>query len=59
MTESRKAKATETNAKPANQISDVELDKVTGGRKAGEQPKEAIGSQSTGAGAGKVTFNPF
>ena len=58
MTDSRKTKATETNAKPESQISDVELDKVTGGRKAGEQPKE-IGSQSTGAGAGKVTFNPF
>jgi hypothetical protein len=59
MTDSRKAKATATHAKSENQISDVALDKVTGGRKAGEQPKEAIGSQSTGAGAGKVTFNPF
>ena len=49
MTDSSKAKATEINAKPKNQISDVELDKVVGGRKAGEQPKE-IGSQSTGAG---------
>jgi hypothetical protein len=55
MTDSKKAKATETHVKPENQISDVELDKVTGGRKAGEQPKEFIGSQSTGAGAGKVT----
>ncbi len=58
MTDSRKAKATETHAKPENQISDVELDKVTGGRKAGEGQKEFLGSQSTGAGAGKVTFNP-
>jgi hypothetical protein len=59
MTDSRKTKAAKTHVKPENEITDVELDKVTGGRKAGEQPKEAIGSQSTGAGAGKVTFNPF
>jgi len=41
-----------TKAKPAQpatrgEISDQEMDKVSGG------------SQSTGAGAGKVTFNPF
>jgi hypothetical protein len=59
MTDSKKAKAAETDVKPEDQISDVELDKVAGGRKAGEQPKEFIGSQSTGAGAGKVGFNPF
>jgi hypothetical protein len=59
MIDSGKAKTAETHLKPENKIADVELDKVTGGRKAGEQPKEFIGSQSTGAGAGKVTFNPF
>jgi type VI protein secretion system component Hcp len=32
-----------------NELSDQQLDQVAGG----------IGSQSTGAGAGKVTFNPF
>lgn len=35
-------------AKP-EQLSDSEIEKVAGG----------TGSQSTGAGAGKVTFNPF
>ena len=34
----------------STEISDAALKKVTGG---------TIGSQSSGAGAGKVTFNPF
>ena len=42
MTDSRKAKATETHVKPENQISDVELDKVVGGRKAGEGQKDFL-----------------
>jgi hypothetical protein len=32
------------------EVSEAELEKVSGGN---------IGSQSSGAGAGKVTFNPF
>lgn len=39
--------------KPKNDVRELtnnELDNVTGGK---------IGSQSTGAGASKVTFNPF
>ena len=43
MTDSRKAKASETHVKPENKISDVELDKVVGGRKAGEQQQEYLG----------------
>ena len=42
MTDSRKTKATETNVKPENRISDVELDKVVGGRKSGEGQKEFL-----------------
>ena len=42
MTDSRKTKASETRAKPENQISDVELDKVVGGRKAGEASKDFL-----------------
>jgi type VI protein secretion system component Hcp len=37
-----------SETRPA-ELSDRQLDQVAGG----------IGSQSTGAGAGKVTFNPF
>ena len=53
MTDLKKAKSAETDVKQQNQIADVELDKVTGGRKAGGQPKEFLGSQSSGAGVGK------
>lgn len=42
MTDSKKTKATETQGKPENQISDVELDKVAGGRKAGEGQKDFL-----------------
>ncbi len=42
MTDSRKAKATETPVKPETKISDVELDKVVGGRKAGEGQKDFL-----------------
>jgi hypothetical protein len=42
MTDSKKAKAAKTQVEPENQISDVELDKVAGGRKAGETPKEFL-----------------
>ena len=37
------------NALPGGELSEVELDQVAGG----------TGSKSTGAGAGKVSFNPF
>jgi type VI protein secretion system component Hcp len=37
------------HATPNERLSDQQLDQVSGG----------IGSQSSGAGAGKVTFNPF
>jgi hypothetical protein len=36
----------------AEELTEVELSKVTGG-------SLNLGSQSSGAGAGKVTFNPF
>jgi bacteriocin-like protein len=36
-----------------NQLTDEALEHVSGGKDA------HVGSQSTGAGAGKVTFNPF
>jgi hypothetical protein len=42
MTDSRKTKPAETRVKPENQISDGELDKVVGGRKAGEGQKEFL-----------------
>ena len=42
MTDSRKTKPAETNVKPENRISDVELDKVVGGRKSGEGQKEFL-----------------
>ena len=64
MTDSKTAIEPKAQVTKASEISDAELDQVTGGvvRKAGEQPQEAslnIGSQSSGAGAGKVTFDPF
>jgi type VI protein secretion system component Hcp len=46
-------------------LSEAQLDQVSGGTGPGGQqlqqtePTLSIGSQSTGAGAGKVTFNPF
>jgi type VI protein secretion system component Hcp len=46
-------------------LSEAQLDQVSGGTTPGGQqlqqtePTLSIGSQSTGAGAGKVTFNPF
>jgi hypothetical protein len=64
MTVSKTAIEPKTQVTDTGAISDAELDQVTGGvvRKAGEQPQEGtfkIGSQSSGAGAGKVTFDPF
>jgi hypothetical protein len=41
-----------------DEISDRELDTIVGGSFDIEQVLN-IGSQSSGAGAGKVTFNPF
>ena len=47
------------------ELSDAELALVTGGTAPTSMPffdieqTLSIGSQSTGAGAGKVTFNPF
>jgi bacteriocin-like protein len=41
-----------------DEISDNELDTIVGGSFDIEQVPN-IGSQSSGAGAGKVTFNPF
>ena len=41
-----------------NELTLNELDQVSGGSFDIEQTL-TIGSQSTGAGAGKVTFNPF
>ncbi|HVY98311.1 MAG TPA: hypothetical protein VHA35_02335 [Dongiaceae bacterium] len=54
-------------AKPdSTEIAETELEKVTGGDGAktttttqSTNTTKSIGSQSTGAGAGKVTFNPF
>ena len=40
------------------ELAEADLDKVNGGSFDIEQTL-SIGSQSTGAGAGKVTFNPF
>jgi bacteriocin-like protein len=42
-----------------NEISDKELDAIVGGESFDIEQTLNIGSQSTGAGAGKVTFNPF
>ena len=61
MTEQSENKVTKTDTidkstQPAaltvakGELSEQELDKIAGGN---------IGSQSSGAGAGKVTFNPF
>jgi hypothetical protein len=61
LSDSKNPKAADTQANSAaGAIPEGELDKVTGGivRKAGERPVEFLTSQSTGAGAGKVTFNP-
>jgi bacteriocin-like protein len=46
------------------EISETELQKVSGGTDSKPTPpttttKHGIGSQSSGAGAGKITFNPF
>ena len=41
----------DTPANTAAELDDTQLDQVAGG--------EAAATQSTGAGAGKVTFNPF
>ncbi len=45
-----------------SEISDKELDKVTGGAAKATIDIEQvhnIGSQTSGAGAGKIVFNPF
>jgi hypothetical protein len=43
-----------------DEMSDESLETVTGGSVGAQNVTEAsIGSQSSGAGAGKVTFNPF
>jgi hypothetical protein len=44
------AKDSKASIGSTSELSGQELEKVTGGN---------IGSQSSGAGAGKVTFNPF
>lgn len=40
------------------ELIEAELDKISGGKNTVSQSLK-IGSQSTGAGAGRVTFNPF
>jgi hypothetical protein len=53
------------DGEPANtaaELDDTHLDEVAGGLPAVQAPAShtlGIGSQSTGAGAGKITFNPF
>jgi type VI protein secretion system component Hcp len=43
-----------------NELTPNELDQVSGGKGTFDIEQTLnIGSQSTGAGAGKVTFNPF
>jgi hypothetical protein len=49
------------NIRELDEISDQELDTVVGGAAKAFDIEQVlnIGSQSSGAGAGKVTFNPF
>ena len=42
-----------------DEVSDHDLDKASGGFSFDIEQTLNIGSQATGAGAGKVTFNPF
>ena len=50
--------AAATRPEATVELTNEQLDTVTGGSFDIEQTLK-IGSQSTGAGAGKVTFNPF
>ena len=52
-----KSQEREAASRDIRALADADLDQVTGGGSI-EQPLN-IGSQSSGAGAGKVTFNPF
>jgi bacteriocin-like protein len=53
-------KLTQNATKPArNELNEHELNKVSGGDSFDIEQVLNIGSQSSGAGAGKVTFNPF
>jgi hypothetical protein len=53
--EQNKQQATPTVPLKTGEISDAEMEKVAGGI----EQNLSIGSQSSGAGAGKVIFNPF
>jgi hypothetical protein len=63
MPDSKTPNELEAQVTKAGEISEVELDQVTGDcgptRKAGERPVEYLTSQSSGAGAAKITFNPL
>jgi bacteriocin-like protein len=64
MTDSKSTDQTAPDVVPSteSEISDKELDKIVGGAEEAKFDVEQvlnIGSQSSGAGAGKVTFNPF
>ena len=64
MTNSKSTDQTAPDVVPSteSEISDKELDKIVGGAEEAKFDVEQvlnIGSQSSGAGAGKVTFNPF
>ncbi len=54
---------TQPVAAKSGELSDAELQKAAGGGASGSpfdiEQTANIGSQSSGAGAGKVTFNPF
>jgi hypothetical protein len=50
------------DANPAVELDDAQMEDVSGALPAVQTTAshpEAIGSQSSGAGAGKITFNPF
>ena len=58
----KERKADPEAANAAAELDAADLDQVAGGLPAVQAPashQTSIGSQSTGAGAGKVTFNPF
>lgn len=53
-------KLTQNATKPAKEeLNEQDLNKVSGGGSFDIEQVLNIGSQSSGAGAGKVTFNPF
>jgi hypothetical protein len=50
------------DAAPAVELDDAQMEEVSGALPAVQTPTSHttnIGSQSSGAGAGKITFNPF